>query len=138
MNCVNKKSLGNVRKKSIYIHIYFLSSMSTNKVTLYVPLHSSHATGPCQLLSYSTETSHNIPSNYVVKSLLIPDLTNTGFFNVKRDVLNCWCNLAFEFLVFWLSLVWSWEVEIWNFFDLSQPKCQNLKLFLLIFCPNFD
>ena len=54
--------------------------------------------------------------------------TFTGCLYSKRDVLNCWCDLAFEFLVIWLSLVWSWVVEIyawltiWNYFDLRQPQ----------------
>ena len=51
----------------------------------------------------------------------------TGCFNAKRNVFNCLCDLGFELLVFWLSLVWSWVVEIyawstiWNFFDLREP-----------------
>ena len=53
---------------------------------------------------------------------------HTGCLYSKRDVLTCWSDLAFEFLVFWLSLVWSWVVEIyawstiWNYFDLRQPQ----------------
>ena len=58
---------------------------------------------------------------------------STGCLYAKLDVLNCWCDLAFEFLVFWLSLVWSWVVEIyawstiWNFFDLRQPQQPQIK-----------
>ena len=60
--------------------------------------------------------------------------STTGCFNAKRDVLNCWCDLAFEFLVFWLSLVWSWVAEIyarsiiWNCFDLRQPQIKSVKI----------
>ena len=72
-------------------------------------------------------------------------------FNAKCDVLNCWCDLDFESLVFWLSLVWSWEVEvyawttIWNFFNLRQPQQPQIKsvkiqmCFCSInFCQTFD
>ena len=60
----------------------------------------------------------------------------TGCSNVKRDVcdvLNCSSDLDFELLVFWLSLVGSWVVEIyawlniWNFFDLKQPQQPQIK-----------
>ena len=53
--------------------------------------------------------------------------------SATRHGLNCWCNLAFEYLVIWLSLVWSWVVEIyawstiWNYFDLRQPQQPQIK-----------
>ena len=58
----------------------------------------------------------------------------TGYFNTKRDVLNCLCDLDFEFLVFWLTLVGSWVVEIyawstiWNCFDLRQPQIKSVQI----------
>ena len=73
----------------------------------------------------------------------------TGCFNSKPDVLKWSCDLDSELLVFWLSLVWSWVVEIyawstiWNFFDLRQPQQPQIKsvkiqsYFCTFFCPNF-
>ena len=68
---------------------------------------------------------YSIKSRYFVFLIF----SSTGCFNAKPDVLNCSCDLDFEFLVFWLSLVWSWVVEIyaWNFFDLRQPQQPQIK-----------
>ena len=52
-------------------------------------------------------------------------ICDTGCLNAKPDVLNCSSDLDFKLWVFWLSLVWSWIVEIyawstiWNYFDLT-------------------
>ena len=71
----------------------------------------------------------------------------TGCFNAKLDVFNCCCELAFELLVVWLSLVQSsGNLCLINCLKLFWPqtasaasddKCQNSKLFLLNFCLNF-
>ena len=55
-------------------------------------------------------------------------------FNTKSDVLNYSCDLDFELLVFWLSLLWSLVVAIyawstiWTFFDLKQPQQPRIKI----------
>ena len=58
---------------------------------------------------------------------------SAGCFNSKPDVLKWLCDLDSELLVFWLSLVWSWVMEIyawsiiWNFFDLRKPQQPQIK-----------
>ena len=61
---------------------------------------------------------HGFMSNLIKKSWTD---SSTGCFNSKPDVLKWSCDLDSKLLVFWLSLVWFWVVEIyswsttWNF-----------------------